>query len=154
MVNGILKRDFKIFRHDYSNLAMSHFNRDLRIAAAITNAFHVDIIDNANAREFISIARKRLNIANHLAEYVDERRLNRNRANFKNISVGRDNVASFPMLIPEELTLFAVGSYQIKLAPSYYSEHIRTTETFIIQTITVFLTTSDFSMPSSNVQLI
>lgn len=33
----------------------------------------------------------------------------------------------------EELSLFAVGTYQIKLAPCYYSLHIRNTNTFAIQ---------------------
>lgn len=155
IVNGRLKRDFKIFRHEYCNVAMTHFFTDLRIAAALTNAFHVDIIDNANAREFISIARERLNVVNHLADYVDDRRLNRNRASFENISVGEDNVSAFPRLSPEELSLFAVGTYQIKLAPSYYSEHIRATGTFIVQNYNAPLNgLSDFSMPSINVQLI
>lgn len=81
--------------------------------------------------------------------------VDRNRVNFENILVDRDNVAAFPVLTPEELTLFAVGTYQIKLAPSYYSEHIRATETFIIQNYNGPLNDlSDFSMPSNNVQLI
>lgn len=96
-----------------------------------------------------------MNVANHLADYVDERRLNRNRAHFANISVGRDNITAFPVLTLEELTLFAVGTYQIKLAPSYYSEHIRITDSFVIQNYNGHLNElSDFSMPSNNVQLI
>lgn len=89
---------------------MSHFFTDFRIAAALTNAFHVDIIDSINASQFINIAKDRLNVANHLADYVDERRLNRNRANFINITADAENLAAFLNLTPEELTLFAVKS--------------------------------------------
>lgn len=155
VVNERLKRDFKIFRHGFCNVAMSHFFTDFRIAAALTNAFHVDIIDSSNASQFINIAKDRLNVTNHLADYVDERRLNRNRAKFINITADAENLAAFPSLTPEELTLFAVGTYQIKLAPSYYSEHIRNTETFIVQIYNGQLTDlSNFSMPTDNVVLI
>lgn len=155
VVNGRLKRDFKIFRHEYCNVAMSHFFTDLKIAAALTNAFHVDIIDSPHASDFINIARERLNVANNLADYVDEKRLNRNRAHFENITVEQNNVTAFPILTAEELTLFAVGTYQIKLAPSYYSEHVRSSGSFLIQQYNGDLNDlSAFTMPSSNVQLI
>lgn len=61
----------------------------------------------------------------------------------------------FPVLTAEELTLFAVGTYQIKLAPSYYSEHIRSSGSFLIQKYNRPLDDiSLFNMPSNNVQLL
>lgn len=155
VVNGRLKRDFKIFRHEYCNIAMSHFFTDFKIAAALTNAFHVAILDSPNARDFINTARERMNVNNNLADYVDARRLNRSRVAFENIIVGQDNVTVFPVLTAEELTLFAVGTYQIKLAPSYYSEHIRSSGSFLIQKYNRPLDDlSLFNMPSNNVQLL
>lgn len=74
---------------------MSHFFADLKIVAALTNAFYINIIDNPHANYFIIIARKRLNFAKNL-DYVDENERNRecertvnernrrNRANFEN----------------------------------------------------------------------
>ncbi|CAG4974228.1 unnamed protein product [Colias eurytheme] len=71
---------------------------------------------------------------------------------FDNINVVQNNV--FPVLTAEELTLFSVGTYQIKLAPSYYSEHIRNVETFVIQQYNGDLSDlSTFNMPSENVHL-
>lgn len=155
IVNGRLKRDFKIFRHEFCNISMPHFFADLRIAAALTNAFHLDLIDNPQARDFINIAQERLNMNNNLADYTDFKRLHRNRVVFSNINVEQNNLNIFPVLTAEELTLFAVGTYQIKLAPSYYSEHIRSTGTFVIQQYNrslIDLTT--YNMSNNNVHLL
>lgn len=155
VVNGRLKRDFKLFRHEYCNLALPHFFSDLRIAAALTNAFHVLLLDSPLARDFIQAARNRLNTPNHLADFIDENRLNRNRAAFEFISADDNDLQAFPILTHEELVLFAVGTYQVKLAPSYYSEHVRNTGTFLFQKYMGDVNVlSSFNMPHGNVLLL
>ncbi|KAF9411151.1 hypothetical protein HW555_010013 [Spodoptera exigua] len=116
VVNGRFKRDFKIFRQDYFNRALPHMQDDFRNAAAITNAFHDPITDNVNASGFM----ERINNS-HVIDY----NLNSRRIPFQSMSVELPDVRGFPRLSEEELVMFALGTYQIKLARSYYSEHAR-----------------------------
>ncbi|KOB71318.1 Vacuolar protein sorting-associated protein 13C [Operophtera brumata] len=154
IVNGRLKRDFKILRQEYFNVAMRHMFTDVKIAAALTNTFHPVILNNYHAEQFIDIARERLNVDNHLANYIDTGRLNRIRAAFEDIAVDQNNIEMFPILSEDALILFAVGTYQIKLAPSYYSEHVRS-GSFTIQKYNGELNNlALYNMPSNNVQLL
>lgn len=125
VVNGRFKRDFKIFRQDYFNRALPHMQDDFRNAAAITNAFHDPITDSVNASAFVERINNRINIENCLAEYVIGHNLNSRRVPFQSKSAELPDVREFPRLSEEELVMFALGTYQIKLARSYYSEHAR-----------------------------
>lgn len=125
VVNGRFKRDFKIFRQDYFNRALPHMQDDFRNAAAITNAFHDPITDNVNASGFMERINNRVNIENCLAQYVIDHNLNSRRIPFQSMSAELPDVREFPRLSEEELVMFALGTYQIKLARSYYSEHAR-----------------------------
>lgn len=98
---------------------------DFRVAAALINAFHLLIEDNAHAEEYLRIIRERLHVPNQLGAYVTNRNINRRRASFRNIEADAIGADEFPVLTQEDLTLFALGSYHIKLARSYYSEHVR-----------------------------
>lgn len=125
VVNGRFKRDFRLFRQEFFNRAMSHMMDDFRVAAALINAFHLLIEDNAHAEEYLRIIRERLHVPNQLGAYVTNRNINRRRASFRNIEADAIGADEFPVLTQEDLTLFALGSYHIKLARSYYSEHVR-----------------------------
>lgn len=52
VVNGRFKRDFKLFRQEYFNLAATHLMDDLRICASLINAFH-PVIENRPDAEII-----------------------------------------------------------------------------------------------------
>lgn len=125
VVNGRFKRDFKIFRQEYFNKALPHMQEDFRNAAAITNAFHDPIIDNINAPAFVERIHNRMNHENSLARYVNDHNLNSRRVQFQNMSAESPELEDFPRLSEQELVMFALGTYQIKLARSYYSEHVR-----------------------------
>ncbi|KOB74803.1 Uncharacterized protein OBRU01_07132, partial [Operophtera brumata] len=139
VVNGRFKRDFRTFRHTYFNKSMLHMYEDFRIAAALTNAFHIPLFT-----------------PNHLAEYVEARSLNRHRIEFNNISGHLPHLPHFPVLTEDELILFSVGTYQLKLAASYYSEHIRGGD-YIIE---IYANNDDipdlnnFDLPTTNIWLL
>ncbi|KAI5644433.1 hypothetical protein NE865_03540 [Phthorimaea operculella] len=124
VVNGRFKRDFKLFRQDYFNRALSHMFKDFQIAAALLNAFHVPISDNVHAVTFVDIINERINVPNHLADYVVRNNMNRQRAVFESITADQPIFDDFPHLTEDDLILFALGTYQIKLARSYYAEHL------------------------------
>ncbi|CAH2088907.1 unnamed protein product [Euphydryas editha] len=125
VVNGRFKRDFKLFRQDYFNKALPNMQNDFRIAAAITNAFHDPITDNSNAHEIVERINNRMNIENLLAEYVIGQNLNSRRVRFQSMSAELPDLQDFPRLTARDLIIFSLGTYQIKLARSYYAEHAR-----------------------------
>lgn len=133
VVNGRFKRDFKLFRQDFFNRALSHAMEDFRIAGSIINAFHVPITDSRHAADFISIIQQRMNLQNSLADYILSENINRRRVNFSNISSVRSLELPFPRLNNDDLILFGLGTYQIKLARSYFSENIRDGGEFTIE---------------------
>lgn len=125
VINGRIKRDFKLFRQEYFHNAMSHMFADFRIAAALTNAFHVPIKDNIQAPAFLERIALRREMPNVLAEYVQRRRLNGQRIAFQNMDAALPGLETFPRLTQDDLILLALGTYQLKLTNSYYAEHIR-----------------------------
>lgn len=125
VVNGRIKRDFKLFRQEYCHSAMTHMFADFRIAAALTNAFHVPITDNIHATAFLERIALRREMQNVLAEYVQRQRLNVQRVAFENMDAELPGLETFPRLTQDDLILLGLGSYQLKLANSYYAEHIR-----------------------------
>lgn len=50
--------------------------------------------------------------------------INRQRASFERLSSDQPIFDDFPVFSEEDLILFALGTYQIKLARSYYAEHL------------------------------
>ncbi|CAH2084578.1 unnamed protein product [Euphydryas editha] len=125
VINGRLKRDFKLFRQDYFNRALNHMFHDFKIAASLINAFHEPIRDSVHANAFVDIINDRMNRPNHLADFVDRNVMNRQRATFQSITGDQHFFDDFPNLSEDDLTLLALGTYQVKLARSYYAEHLR-----------------------------
>lgn len=132
VVNGRLKRDFRILRIVHCNRALPHMFDYFRIAAAILNAYHREIVNNVLAPRFLEIIQERINIPNTLADLVIRYNYNRRRVQFQPIDTNMFEIP-FPMLAEEELILFALGIYQLKQARSYYAEHIQATGRFIIE---------------------
>ncbi|XP_034839386.1 uncharacterized protein [Maniola hyperantus] len=133
VVNGRIKRDFKLFRQDYFNKAAKHLMEDFRIACALTNKFHPVIEDKQEYYEYLEIAKQRLNMPNHLADIVQREQLNRRRSMFQNIDGDHPHLEQFPRLTIEQLKKFALGTYQLKQARSYYGEHIRQDGTYVVE---------------------
>ncbi|VVC91315.1 unnamed protein product [Leptidea sinapis] len=101
--------------------SIPHMMQNFEIAAALLNRFGVQ--DNINARQILEIVRGKINLDNNLANMVEAHNMNRRTANFQNITAHRNNVY-FPMLEYNDLILFALGTYQIRQARSYYGEHV------------------------------
>lgn len=150
VVNGRFKRDFKLFRQDYFNKALLHMQDDFRIAAAIINAFHDPITNCSNAHEIVERINSRVNVENLLAEYVIGQNLNSRRARFQSMSADLPELQDFPRLTENDLIMFSLGTYQIKLARSYYAEHDRNG----VYTIEVFRSTDDLNNELINYNII
>ncbi|KAI5651563.1 DDE superfamily endonuclease domain-containing protein [Phthorimaea operculella] len=125
VVNGWVKRDFRLFRYVFNNRAAMHLWDDFRICCALLNKFHVPIENPPEASEYVTIARSRLTMENHLANCVDAGHFNRRRVNFETIDSNHPHLQRFPQLTINDLKRFALGTYQIKQARSYYGEHVR-----------------------------
>lgn len=63
-------------------------------------------------------------LENNLSRVVNDLNLNRRASFFRSITANDNNVL-FPRLEYNELILFALGTYQIRQARSYYGEHVR-----------------------------
>lgn len=133
IVNGRIKRDFRIFRDVYNNRAAGHLKEDLMVVCALINKFHQPIEDPPEAREYVEIARRRLNLPNYLADFVDQHNLNMRRAMFASIDGDNPQLNGFPKLTIEDLKQMALGTYQIKQARSYYGEHVRASGTYTVE---------------------
>ncbi len=66
-----------------------------------------------------------------MSQLVLAQNLNRKRANFTKMD--GNSLVEFPSLNTNELLLIACGTYQLKLAPSYYAEHSKEESSFEIQ---------------------
>ncbi|XP_045778261.1 uncharacterized protein LOC123876146 isoform X1 [Maniola jurtina] len=134
VVNGRFKRDFKLLRQDYFNVASSHLMQDVKVAAALINAFHPVITNRDDAGEILQIINENMYRENRLANYVVENNLNRRRLEFRATPVNSINVLTdFPRLTYSELILVSLGTYQIKQARSYYGEHVRADGSYVIE---------------------
>lgn len=124
-INGRFKRDFKLFRQTYFNRALPHMFQYFRIAAALLNAFRDPFADSPLANEILAEIFLRMPVPNLLADYVINNNLNRHRAGFVSITADAYPLNDFPQWEQNDLIIFALGTYQIKLARSYCSEHVR-----------------------------
>lgn len=124
VVNGYFKRDYKILRQEYFHRSLPHMMQNFQIAAALLNKFGARLRNNEYANEILNIISQRINLENNLANMIEDLNMNRRSANFQNITADENNV-TFPTLEYRDLILFALGTYQIRQARSYYGEHIR-----------------------------
>lgn len=123
-INGRFKRDFKIFRNQMFNKSLPNLFTDFRIAGALLNAFREPFHDSVYAETFIEQINSRMNTTNNLGNYVVAHNVNRQRAAFVTMNNESINI-SFPHLTDEDIILFSLGTYHLKLARSYVSEHLR-----------------------------
>lgn len=122
VINGWFKRDYKIFMHTIINKTLPHVFEDFRIAGALINTFRQRLTDNEHAHAFISIIAQRITEPNRLGNYVVAENMNRQRALFSSMTAPS---IPFPQLPEEDIILFSLGTYHLKLARSYVAEHLR-----------------------------
>lgn len=132
-INGRIKRDFKIFREKYFNRALPDMFADFRIAAALINTFQQPYEDSQYAASFIQLIDEKINKPNLLADYVEENSLNRRRTTFRRMEANHVDYIDFPRLTREDLILFALGTYHIRIAKSYCYEHMRNSGVYEIE---------------------
>lgn len=125
-INGRFKRDFNIFRNRVFNKNVPYVFNDFKIAAALINHFQEPYGDSPYTEDFIETINLNIQRPNRLAEYVAENNMNRQRVAFHRMTAD-DPQVEFPQLTIEELIKFSIGTYHVKLARSYCSEHIKTT---------------------------
>ena len=133
VVNGRFKRDFKLFRQRFFNIASPHLMEDFKIAAAIINKYHILIEDGPNSGEIIRRVAQYMDQPNHLGTFVRENNLNRQRSMFLRVDGNLPQLENFPILDHNQLLLIALGPYQVKQARSYYGEHIRANGVYDIE---------------------
>lgn len=97
---------------------------DFKIAAAILNHFHMPIENHREADVFLNLINERLEVDNLLSNYVEGNNINRRRVNFERIDANQQ-VQDFPQITEDDIMFIALGSYHMKLAKSYCSEHLR-----------------------------
>ncbi|XP_041989210.1 uncharacterized protein LOC121740537 [Aricia agestis] len=131
-VNGRMKQSFKIFRHKYFNIALPNAMIDFKIAAALINATIESYGDNPLTEIFIEKIDQNVTRPNLLADYVDEQRLNAQ----KNVAFQRieaTSIEDFPRMTHDELLIFSIGTYHVKLARSYCFQHVRETGVYTME---------------------
>lgn len=124
VVNGYFKRDFKIFRQDFFNKTVPHMMQMFSIAASLLNKFGVRLKNRNDAEQIINVIRERFPLHNNLSDFINNMQMNRRTSDFSSITA-HSNTDIFPRLEYNEVILFALGTYQIRQARSYYSEHVR-----------------------------
>lgn len=132
-INVRFKHDFKLFSNRVFNLHVPHVFKDFKIAAAIMNCFQDPYTDSPYTNAFIDIININIGRPNLLAEYVDNNHLNRQRAIFSRLVADSPEVTDFPRLTMEDLILFAIGTYHVKIARSFCSQHLRRTGVYEIE---------------------
>ncbi|RVE41952.1 hypothetical protein evm_013392 [Chilo suppressalis] len=126
VINGRFKRDFKLFRQRFFNIASPHLMDDFKIAAALINKYHIHIEDGPNSRYIIERVEQFMEQPNRLGILVRENNLNRQRSIFSRVDGNLPQLQNSPVLEYSQLILLALGPYQVKQARSYYGGHIRT----------------------------
>lgn len=106
---------------------------DFRITVALINATRSPYEDSRYAGQFINIVNKNINRENELAHYVQENNLNRQRLAFAPIEGNDPSFNDFPQLTYEDLILFTLGTYHLRIARSYCHEHMRANGLYILE---------------------
>ena len=119
-IYGSLKNQFHQLRTQNFNVAASHLFEEIRIAAALLNAFGVPLTDHRLAQEIVHRIPHH-SPRNQLAEYVITRFIRR-RADFESMNAEVPGLDEFPILSEDDLILYALME-RIK-----YNKLVATTE--------------------------
>lgn len=121
----VVLKETKLLRQDYFNKTVPHMMQNFQIAASLLNRFGVRLRNRDDVGEMLNIIRERMHIQNNLFSMVEDTNMNRRSSNFINMTADANNLITFPRMEINELILFALGTYQMRQARSYYGEHVR-----------------------------
>ncbi|KAF9416062.1 hypothetical protein HW555_006474 [Spodoptera exigua] len=131
-INGRLKNQFRQLRSQYFNVAASHLFDEIRIAAALLNAFGVPLKDHRLTEQIINRIPHH-SPWNQLGDYVIANHLNRRRADFEHMNAEVPGLDDFPILSADDLVIYVLGTYQVQQARSYYGENIKSDGSYVIE---------------------
>lgn len=121
--NGHLKSIFKIFSRTWSTKEIPHLMNDIRIAAALINAYRMTIESNKeDATEIAREMKERVSLKNKFATIVNSKRF---QSLVKHSKLIDPNLVEFPIISLERMKKISLGSYQLKMTRSYLAEHMR-----------------------------
>lgn len=124
-INGRLKNQFKLLRHTANNRALGHLFDEIKIAGALLNAFGRPLTDHRLVADILREIEDRSSSENVLSDYIIAKNINARRAIFHTITANELEVNDFPRLSIDDLIIYALGTYQLKQARSYYGEQLK-----------------------------
>lgn len=120
--NGHMKMVWKYFNSVKTTAVIPDLMEDFKIGAALLNAYFPTIqTDQTMNEEVANLMLERQKIPNDLHSMVKSLKVNE--TTFRLLE--DDDFNQFPRLSVEHLKRIALGSYQIKNAPSYYQAHLK-----------------------------
>lgn len=121
--NGHFKTIFKIFAKVWPNNTLPIMMTDFRIAAALINVYFKSIESHkGHSDEIATKMMNRLHVPNLLSTIVDRRAFQNKLREFNQFY----DFDTLPQLSVKHLIQIALGTYQIRQAPSYCQLHFRT----------------------------
>jgi hypothetical protein len=122
--NGKLKQKFKFLEAVIRNSHLPNLHKYFRICCALVNAFCEPSFTETDLQaRMVELAGSRHNNPNHLQARIEATGMNKKRSIWTKASA--DVVTDFPKLTYEDLQMITLGSYQLKLASRYTSEHMK-----------------------------
>lgn len=130
--NGHMKSIWKSFSKVWDSFSLMHLKHDFCIGAALLNKFYAPVQSDEKLMNEEGVARRMLELLNTPNIVWDIIK----KSNFEdgNRFFDKSTIAEFfPELTPDDLFWIALGTYQIRMARSYYAEHIRESNGFEIE---------------------
>lgn len=130
-VNGRIKNVFPFFKHTIEGTYVPKIMRFNRIACAISNKFFPPLTRNKEFHDIVSDVVKGHNVnVNELKCEIEKLGIQRMSARWEKAS--STTIVDFPRLTMDDLKLITLGSYQLKMAEKYISQHMRNESEFVI----------------------
>lgn len=130
--NGHLKTVWPLFNKVWCSYSLPHLQEDLLIGSSLLNCFKpIEATGESATSEELAIARKMLllkDVPNEVWQVIKTNTFNKVMKTFQLC----EDVSFFPMLTLNDLEDIALGTYQIKMANSYYAEHMKEENSFVI----------------------
>lgn len=128
VVNGRIKKIFKYFDRTIQNTTLDTLFNDFKIACALLNLTFKPVVTSDLDKRIIDRMLHFSNEKNHLFELVCQEKLNSQTSRFQRME--DVEIEFFPRLDMQDLWLYTCGSYAIKMAHSYYADHLNSNGDF------------------------
>lgn len=130
VINGRAKQ-FKHFDQTIQNSTLESVFEDFRIVCGILNMCFEPLKSSTNDNLIAERMLQLVDRNNPLSDLVEEQNLNARKSNFQRIEVAE--ITYFPKFDISQLQLYTCGTYQIRMAKSYYADHIAQSGDFEFQ---------------------